>query len=92
MICPVPVGSWPPTAPEKSTGDEEGGDERVSGGATNNKAIAELRSIHATLTEFLRRGREAAHRDMVEVSPGIWIHKDFKDLSETVKWLNAMLP
>lgn len=57
-----------------------------------SRAIAELRSIHAILTEFLRRGRKAAHRDMVEVCPGIWIHKDFKDLSEAIKWLNAMIP
>ena len=35
MICPVPVGPWLPTALEMSTGDEEGGDERVSGGASD---------------------------------------------------------
>ncbi len=57
-----------------------------------SRAIAELRAIQAVLGEFLRRGREAMQRDMVEVIPGVWIHKDFKDLSDAMKWLNSMIP
>jgi hypothetical protein len=55
-------------------------------------AIVELKEIHKELTDFLKKGEEAQHRDMKEVSPGIWIHKDYKNLSECIRELSKMIP
>ena len=54
-------------------------------------AAMRLRIIHAALTIFLERGRVTA-RDMKEVSPGVWIHKDFKDFAAAMEWLKSILP
>lgn len=55
-------------------------------------AAMRLRIVQAELTNFLKRGRAAAHKDMKEVSPGCWIHKDFKDFSAAMEWLKSILP
>jgi hypothetical protein len=55
-------------------------------------AAMRLRIVQAALTNFLQRGRSAAHKDMKEVSPGCWIHKDFKDFAAAMEWLKSILP
>lgn len=55
-------------------------------------AAFQLRIIHTGLTRFLERAKAEAHKDMKEVSPGIWIHKDYKDLGEACEFLRSLLP
>ena len=45
-------------------------------------AAIQLRCIHELLTKMLDQMKAAAHKDMKEVAPGIWIHKDYRDLSD----------
>jgi hypothetical protein len=45
-------------------------------------AAIQLRGIHELLTKMLDQMKAAAHKDMNRVAPGIWIHKDYRDLSD----------
>ena len=59
------------------------------------KAAAELREIHAKLAGCLASWHEwydVTHRDLKLVAPGIWIHKDYQDLSECLHDLQKMIP
>jgi hypothetical protein len=60
--------------------------------AAVERAIRELKAIGAEIDEFLRRGREAIHKNMKEVAPGIWIHQDYPDLRACLLDLKKMLP
>ena len=54
--------------------------------------IRELKSIQMELKTFLSRGRELRYQDMKQVSPGIWIHKKYVNLSECLAELRAWIP
>jgi hypothetical protein len=43
------------------------------------------------IDEFLKKGEEIQHRNMKQVSPGLWINKD-STMEEVLKWLNDMIP
>lgn len=63
----------------------------------NNKedysyVIQELKSIGKEIDKFLAAGRQKYYAHMKEVSPGLWISKDFKDLSECIQWLYSISP
>jgi hypothetical protein len=53
--------------------------------------ILQLKIVQAELTAFLERGRRLAHRNMKQVALGIWIHNDFENLSDCLKWVNGSL-
>ena len=55
------------------------------------KAAAELRELHAILAGRLAAWEAAAHRNLKQVAPGVWIHKDYKYLSEALADLEKML-
>jgi len=55
-------------------------------------AAFRLRLIKLELDAFLYKARGLVYKNMRQVSPGIWIHNDFKDLAEALAWLNSMLP
>ena len=55
------------------------------------KVISELRIIHDAIDGWLKRCEAEIHKDMWEVSPGLWIGKQFKDFDECMKWLNELI-
>ena len=54
------------------------------------RTIVGLRSIQNLISDFLERGERQFHKNMKQVSPGIWIHEDFKDLGEAVVYLRKL--
>jgi hypothetical protein len=55
-------------------------------------AAQELREVKAQIDAFLARGHAAAHRNMKQVAPGLWIHKDYRDLPHCLQELRTWLP
>jgi hypothetical protein len=56
------------------------------------KTILELRALHTAMTNALARCEREAHKDMVQVSPGFWIHKSFRSASDAIAWASSFLP
>lgn len=56
------------------------------------QAAAKLRTLKEELDSVLARWRELMYRDMKQVAPGIWIHKDFSNLSECLSELREWIP
>lgn len=54
--------------------------------------ISELKAVKSSLDEFLERGKAQIHKNMWEVSPGIWINNEYKSLSECLFHLRTLLP
>jgi hypothetical protein len=55
-------------------------------------AANELRNIKEELDLFLLRWRAQVYKDMKQVAPGVWIHKDYANLSECLDDLRKMIP
>ena len=55
-------------------------------------AALRLRIVGLQISEFLRRGNEAKYKNMKQVSPGTWIHNDFKDITEALEWAKGLIP
>jgi hypothetical protein len=56
-----------------------------------NLAIFQLKAIHEQLSKFLQKANEEHYKNMKKVLPGVWIHKDFHNLTTALKWLNAII-
>lgn len=56
------------------------------------QAASKLRAIKEELDLVLARWRELMYRDMEQVAPGIWIHKDYANLSECLTELRGWIP
>lgn len=55
-------------------------------------AAEQLKVLHTQLTQLLRHQKEIAYKDMKKVCPGLWIHNQYNNLSDCLKWLNSILP
>lgn len=53
----------------------------------NPRAVAafQLKVFHSALSSALKRAKEQQHKNMKEISPGIWIHKKYNTLSDALK-------
>ena len=63
-------------------------------GVMNNRqktyVITELKAVQTMLNGFLQRGREICYGHMKQVSHGVWINQDFKDLSECMQFVKSV--
>jgi hypothetical protein len=57
-----------------------------------NDAVVKLRAFHSEMSEALLRCERESHKNMIKVSPGVWIHKSFRNLSDAVAWASSFLP
>lgn len=55
-------------------------------------AAQKLRIVKQSIDDFLAKGRELMYKDMKEVYPGVWIHKDYNNLNECLTELESWLP
>lgn len=55
------------------------------------RVIIQLKEVKRLIDEFLKKGEEIQHRNMKQVSPGIWINKD-STMEEVMEWLKNMIP
>jgi len=55
-------------------------------------AANELRNIKEELYLFLLRWRAQVYKDMKQVAPSIWIHKDYANLPECLSELKEWIP